>query len=87
MLGVAEDMLALEQAELVVVAGADAITQSMIGLVNRSNPRAPIEALRPFDRDRRGVLLGEGAAAAILERPEHAAQRRARHGRDFAASD
>jgi 3-oxoacyl-[acyl-carrier-protein] synthase II len=76
-LGLAEDMLGLGQADAVVVAGCDSITESMFGLADRANPMHP-ERLQPFDRDRRGVLLGEGAAAVVLEDGERAQRRGAR---------
>ena len=74
-LGLAEDMLALGQADAVIVAGCDSITESMFGLADRANPGGRPERLQPFDRDRRGVVLGEGAAAVVLERPDRAASR------------
>lgn len=73
-LGLASDMLALEEADAVVVAGTDSITESMFGLLDRVHPTPPSE-VRPFDRQRRGVLLGEGAVAVVLEPPAAAAER------------
>jgi len=65
-LAVGADLLAAGAADAVVVAASDSITESMFGLIDRVNQRPP-EAVRPFDADRRGVILGEGAAAVVLE--------------------
>lgn len=73
-LGLGTDLLALDEADAVVVAGTDALTESMVGLADRANPDKP-ERVRPFERERRGVLLGEGAAAVLLEPVERAAAR------------
>jgi len=66
-LGMAADALAAGAEDTVVVAGVDAITTSMFGLIDRVQPPA-VDALRPFDRDRLGVLMGDGAAAVVLGR-------------------
>jgi 3-oxoacyl-[acyl-carrier-protein] synthase II len=76
-LGIAEDLLRLDEADAVVVAGCESISESMFGLADRANPLHP-EWVRPFDRDRRGVVLGEGAAAVVLEGEEGAKRRGAR---------
>ena len=73
-LGLAEDLLVLGEAEAVIVAGCDSVTESMFGLVDRTSMLGP-EYVQPFDRNRRGVLLGEGAAAVVLESAERAADR------------
>jgi 3-oxoacyl-[acyl-carrier-protein] synthase II len=73
-LGLAEDLLRLQEADAVIVAGTDTITASMFGLVDRTNPEPP-DCLAPFDRTRKGVLMGEGAAALVLETPEGAQER------------
>ena len=48
----------------------------MFGLLGRANPVIP-EALRPFEKNRKGVIMGEGAAAVVLERQSHADARNA----------
>ncbi len=74
-LGLADDLLRLGDVDAVIVAGADTITASMFGLVDRTNPDPPND-LAPFDRTRKGVLMGEGAAALVLETDRGAARRR-----------
>jgi len=73
-LGIATDMLALDEADIVIVAGVDSITESMFGLLDRVNPNNP-EIVQPLDDKRQGVLMGEGAAAIVLETTKHARAR------------
>lgn len=73
-LGLAADLLALDEADVVIAAGCDSITESMFGLLDRVNPLHP-ETVQPLDQHRRGVLMGEGAAAVVLETIDHARER------------
>ncbi|MFH8370244.1 beta-ketoacyl synthase N-terminal-like domain-containing protein [Streptomyces sp. NPDC018031] len=66
------DLLDAGVADTVVVAGVDTITESMYGLVDRVHLEPPVR-VQPFDRARRGVLMGDGAAAVVLRREETAA--------------
>lgn len=68
-LALAADLLTVGDADTAVVAGVDAITTSMHGLLDRVHAEPP-RAVRPFDRDRKGVLMGEGAAAVVLRRSD-----------------
>ncbi|MEE6259654.1 beta-ketoacyl-[acyl-carrier-protein] synthase family protein [Plantactinospora sonchi] len=61
------ELLAAGRADTVVVAGTDTITESTYGMLDRCYPEAP-DRVRPFDRNRRGMLQGEGAAAVVLRR-------------------
>jgi 3-oxoacyl-[acyl-carrier-protein] synthase II len=71
----------LGKADLMVTGGSEApITESGIGgfgamkaLSTRNE--SPESASRPFDRDRDGFVMGEGAGALILESLEHALAR------------
>ena len=60
------DLIHSGMASRVVVAGADVMAMGMLGMMGRVNRESP-RRLRPFDAESRGVLLGEGAAAALLE--------------------
>ena len=66
-LALADDMLAADEYDAVIVAGADGFTESMLTMVGRVS-ETPTCMVRPFDVDRTGVLLGEGAAAIVLRR-------------------
>jgi 3-oxoacyl-[acyl-carrier-protein] synthase II len=66
-LALACDLLDLDEADAVVAAGCDAMSESMLAMIGRVSDE-PTDQLRPFDADRMGVLLGEGAAAVVLER-------------------
>jgi len=65
-LAVGEDFLRDGTFDFAIIGGCDTVTKSMFGLLDRVNPSHP-DAVRPFDRDRRGVLMGDGAAAVVLE--------------------
>jgi 3-oxoacyl-[acyl-carrier-protein] synthase II len=76
-------LLQQDLADVVVVGGCDALLNragmaafgAMRALAAGDGP--PEEASRPFDRDRCGFVMGEGAAALVLERPERARARNA----------
>ena len=70
--------------DLIVSGGADATLLSYhfagFDLINAMSKRndEPMKASRPFDKDRDGFVLGEGAGILILEELEHARKRNAR---------
>ncbi|MGV9270953.1 beta-ketoacyl-[acyl-carrier-protein] synthase family protein [Kitasatospora sp. NPDC003701] len=65
-LAVGADLLAADEADAVVVAGCDSITDSLLAAIGRGSA-VRSTAVRPFDSGRAGVLLGEGAAAVVIE--------------------
>lgn len=70
-LALAQDAIELDLADAVVVAATDTLTESMLAMIGRV-VQQPTTMLRPFDADRTGVLLGEGAVALVVQ-PESAA--------------
>ena len=77
-------LIRLGKADVIVTGGSEApIIQAGVGgfssmqaLSTRNDD--PEHASRPFDRDRDGFVMGEGAAALVLEEYEHAVKRGAK---------
>lgn len=75
------DYIRLGRADFMVAGGSEAtITKTGIGGFNSMKALSerndsPETASRPFDKDRDGFVLGEGAAALIVESLEHAQAR------------
>jgi len=80
----ATDYIRLGRADIIISGGSEAaVTKAGIGgfssmkaLSQRNDD--PTTASRPFDKDRDGFVLGEGAGALILEEYEHAIKRGAK---------
>jgi 3-oxoacyl-[acyl-carrier-protein] synthase II len=78
------DIIRAGRADLVVAGGTEAVIAalpiagfaSMRAMSTRNDE--PERASRPWDRARDGFVLGEGSAAVVLERADHAAARGAR---------
>ena len=83
-IGEASEAVRRGDASVVIAGGTEAplIPVIVAGFVNMralaSNNDHPERASRPFDRDRSGFVLAEGAATVVLESLEHARARRAR---------
>jgi 3-oxoacyl-[acyl-carrier-protein] synthase II len=76
-LALAADLVADGVVPVAVAGGVDALTRICFMGFNALKLLDPAPC-RPFDRDRRGMSLGEGAAFVVLEDPRRAKARRAR---------
>jgi 3-oxoacyl-[acyl-carrier-protein] synthase II len=83
--GDAARMIALDDADIMLAGGAEA-TVCPIGIAGFAQARAlnmsyndrPEQASRPYDKDRDGFVMGEGAGVVVLEEYEHAKARGAK---------
>lgn len=84
-IGDAARMVSLDDADIMVAGGAEAAI-SRIGMAGFAACRAlstgfneePHRGSRPYDKDRDGFVMGEGAGVVILEELEHARRRGAK---------
>ena len=73
-IGYAADLLRMRRADLCVAGGSDAFARmAMVGF-NKLLAVAP-EKVAPFDKNRAGMMVGEGAGCLVLERLEDALDR------------
>jgi 3-oxoacyl-[acyl-carrier-protein] synthase II len=83
-LGEAFRILERDQADFFLVGGADSklnplsfVRHALFAPLSKRN-ETPEQACRPFDRDRDGIVIGEGAGVLVLEEFEHARKRGAK---------
>jgi 3-oxoacyl-[acyl-carrier-protein] synthase II len=66
--------IAAGHADVMLVGGSEIITQTQYTHFHNLRALSP-DVCRPFDRHRRGLVLGEGAAFLVLEAEQHARRR------------
>ena len=84
-IGDAARMIAMDDADVMLAGGAES-TINPLGIAGFAQARAlntgfndrPTEASRPYDKDREGFVMGEGAGVVVLEEYEHAKARGAK---------
>jgi len=84
-IGDAARMIAMDDADIMIAGGAES-TVNPLGIAGFAQARAlntsfndrPKEASRPYDKDREGFVMGEGAGMLVLEEYEHAKARGAK---------
>jgi 3-oxoacyl-[acyl-carrier-protein] synthase II len=84
-IGDAARMIAMDDADIMLAGGAES-TINPLGIAGFAQARAlntnfndrPTEASRPYDRNREGFVMGEGAGILVLEEYEHAKARGAK---------
>jgi len=92
-IGCAADLIADGHADVMLAGGVDELSPAMFVMFSQFDSLSP-DVLRPFDRDRRGLILSEGAGVVVLESAAHAEARGARsygrvagHGNNADAHD
>nr|WP_236654725.1 beta-ketoacyl-[acyl-carrier-protein] synthase family protein [Streptacidiphilus anmyonensis] len=76
-IGMGLDAIRVGDADIALCGGADAMCQKSFAAFYRLGTIAP-DFCRPFDKDRQGILTGEGAGVLVLERLDSALARGAR---------
>lgn len=82
-IGLAAETIALGKQDVMICGGADELHALTVGVFDtleassRAYNERPDMTPRPFDRDRDGIVCGEGAGIVVLESLEHARARNA----------
>lgn len=84
-IGIAYDQIRLGRQTAMLAGGADEATpevaatfEQLFAMAHGNDAMTPQQTQRPFDRDRTGLAIGEGAALFLLEEKEHAIARGAK---------
>ncbi|MEQ4300188.1 beta-ketoacyl-[acyl-carrier-protein] synthase family protein [Plantactinospora sp. B6F1] len=83
-IGYGQQLIEDDEADLVLAGASDSpispVTVASFDAIKATTPDNddPAHASRPFDRDRHGFVLAEGAAVLVLEEAQHARRRGAR---------
>jgi 3-oxoacyl-[acyl-carrier-protein] synthase II len=69
--------------DMILAGGGDELSEPLYHVYSRLGVLSPgrqrgSEGMRPFDRDRNGIILGEGSGILVLETLEHAEKRGAK---------
>jgi len=75
-IGYGFDLIQLGRSDIVLAGGADPFSRVAFTGFNQFSAVAP-EKCRPFDKNRKGMMVAEGAGMLILESLEHALERKA----------
>ena len=76
-IGFGADLIESDEADVVLAGGCDSLSRGAFIGFNRSFAMAP-QMCQPFDKNRKGLMAGEGAAVLVLESFDKA-QRRGAH--------
>lgn len=76
-IGYAYDLIRTGKKDMILAGGADPLSKLAFTGFNRLFAMAP-EKCQPFDKNRKGMMLGEGGAILIIEELEHAKKRGAK---------
>ncbi|MBK8231542.1 MAG: beta-ketoacyl-[acyl-carrier-protein] synthase family protein [Candidatus Eisenbacteria bacterium] len=74
-IAIAADLVLSGRADLMIAGGYDALNQLNLAGFGSLRNTSPTNCIRPFDRSRDGLLLGEGAGIIILESEQNAESR------------
>ena len=76
-IGYGYDLLQSNESDIVVAGGSDSFSWIAFTGFNKVSATAP-EKCQPFDKNRKGIIPGEGAGIVVLESLEQAQKRKAR---------